>query len=74
MTTAATAPAQADPQKYCRKCHGLCPSGVSDNGLCSDCEKYLSPEEEAKRAFARELASRSRFWRQVVRMNRREPD
>ena len=56
-------------EKHCRRCHGFCPSGVLDNGLCSDCERYQSPEEEAKRAFARELASRGRLWRWMVRMD-----
>jgi hypothetical protein len=42
---------------------------VLDNGLCSDCERYFSPEEEAKRAFARALASRGRLWRRVVMMD-----
>jgi hypothetical protein len=62
------------PEKYCRGCHGFCPSGVGDNGLCSDCDKYRSPEEEGKRAFARALASRSRLWRWVVRMDQHAPD
>lgn len=56
-------------QKYCRHCHGFCPSGVLDNGLCSDCERYFSPEEETKRAFARALASRGRLWCWMVMMD-----
>lgn len=62
--------AECPAEKYCRRCHGFCPSGVLDNGLCSDCERYDSPEEQFKRAFALALASRSRFWRMVVKMDR----
>lgn len=60
---------QHAPEKYCRGCHGLCPSGTHDSGLCGDCENYRSPEEEFKRAFARELASRGKLWRLMVRMD-----
>lgn len=59
-------------EKYCRRCHGFCPSSVLDNGLCSDCERYDSPEEQSKRAFARALASRSPLWRRIVRMCQQE--
>lgn len=67
---------EAEPaaNKYCGRCHGFCPSGVGDDGLCGDCHRHDSPEEEAKREFARALASRSPFWRRVVRMDRQERD
>lgn len=58
-----------DPDKYCGRCHGYCPAGLLESKLCSDCEKDRSPEEESKRAFARALASRSAYWRRVVRMD-----
>jgi hypothetical protein len=61
--------AEGAMKKYCRSCHGFCPSGVLDNELCLDCDADRSPEAEAKRAFALALAARSPFWRAVVRNN-----
>ena len=56
-------------KKHCRACHGFCPSGVLDNGLCLDCDANRSPEQEDRRTFARALAALSPFWRSIVLNN-----
>ena len=52
--------------KHCKRCKGFCPSGTLANDLCSDCDRYDSPEETARLAFAIALAARSPFWFRIV--------
>jgi hypothetical protein len=57
---------QTAGNKHCKRCKGFCPSGLLADNLCSDCGRYDSPEEVAKREFVLALAARSAYWYRIV--------